>query len=92
MEPFVNVVSLEGSRGSADSLRQLAPQISHSCIVITGNPNLSLNLYDVADMYRRNDCLCLMVLEQIKNRQVDKNKVGFPYRLHMPGKPDLCDF
>lgn len=74
-ESFVNVIQLNGFRGSADALRQLKPQINSDCIVVTGNVSLCMDLYSIANVYRCKECAYLVVLGKDEKHVADKNKV-----------------
>ena len=74
-ESFVNVIQLNGFRGSADALRQLKPQINSDCIVVTGNVPLCMDLYSIANVYRCKECAYLVVLGKDEKHVADKNKV-----------------
>lgn len=74
-EKFVTVVQIDGYKGSADALRKVASMISLDVVVVTGIPNFKMNLLNALDVYRRKECICLIVLEKMKNHKADKNKV-----------------
>ena len=74
-ESFVNVIQLNGFRGSADALRQLRPQIHNDCIVVTGNIMRNVDLYSIANMYRCEECAFFVVLSKDEKHVADKNKV-----------------
>lgn len=71
----MNVIQLNGFRGSADALRQLKPQINSDCIVVTGNVPLCMDLYSIANVYRCKECAYLVVLGKDEKHVADKNKV-----------------
>lgn len=75
LESFVDIVCFENSKGTYDTLRQMVPSIKSDCIVVTSNFNLHLNLYDIANVYRRKECACLFVLEQLKDHTIVKDGV-----------------
>lgn len=74
-ESFVDVIQLNGFRGSADALRQLRPQIHNDCIVVTGNIMRNVDLYSIANMYRCEECAFFVVLSMDEKHVADKNKV-----------------
>ncbi|CBK19799.2 uncharacterized protein [Blastocystis hominis] len=73
LESFVDIVCFENSKGTYDTLRQMVPSIKSDCIVVTSNFNLHLNLHDIANVYRRKECACLFVLEQLKDHTTAKD-------------------
>ena len=76
LESFVDIVCFENSKGTYDTLRQMVPNLKSDCIVVTSNFNLHLDLYDIANVYRRKECACLFVLEQLKDHTIVKDGVG----------------
>ena len=74
-EKFVKVVQIDGYKGSADALRKVASMISLNVVVVTGIPNLKMNLLNALDVYSRKECICLIVLEKLNDHKADKNKV-----------------
>ena len=61
--------------GTADRLMKLEIPNGDFFIVIIGNPDLSVNLCSVSDLYRRKECCCAMVLKKNKEHKIDNNKV-----------------
>ncbi|KNB41711.1 translation initiation factor EIF2b gamma subunit [Blastocystis sp. subtype 4] len=78
-EKFVKVVQIDGYKGSADALRKVASMISLNVVVVTGIPNLKMNLLNALDVYRRKECICLIVLEKLNDHKADKNKANPVY-------------
>lgn len=64
------------SNGTADRLMKLEIPSGDFFIVIVGNPDLSVNLCAVSDLYRRKECCCAMVLKKNNEHKIDNNKVG----------------
>lgn len=86
-ESFVDVIQLNGFRGSADALRLLKPQINSDCIVVTGNVPLCMDLYSIANVYRCKECACLVILGKDEKHVADKNKVCVVTMSHTKANP-----
>ena len=68
---FVKTIQVYGSKGTGDEL-----QFHSDLIVVTGIPNLKMNLLNALDDYRIRSCTLLIVLEKLQNHKEDKNKVS----------------
>ena len=86
-ESFAEIVCIESSKGPYNTLRLMAQDLLSDCIIVTGNINLNLNLYDIADVYRRKECACLLVLEQLKNHKTEKDKVCLRFFPNLKATP-----
>ena len=74
-ESFVKTIQVYGSKGTGDELQKVSSQIHSDLIVVTGIPNLKMNLLNALDDYRIRSCTLLIVLEKLQNHKEDKNKV-----------------
>ena len=75
-ESFVKMIQVYGSNGTGDELQKISSQFHSDLIVVTGIPNLKMNLLSALDDYRIRSCTLLIVLERQQNHKEDKNKVG----------------
>lgn len=73
----IRIKQVGDSNGTADRLKKLEIPSGDSFILIVGNPDLSVNLCSVSDLYRRKQCSCSMVLKNGGDHKIDNNKVGF---------------
>ena len=73
---FVKTIQVYGSKGTGDELQKISSQFHSDLIVVTGIPNLKMNLLIALDDYRIRSCTLLIVLEKLQNHKEDKNKVS----------------
>ena len=73
---FVKTIQVSGSKGTGDELQKISSQFHSDLIVVTGIPNLKMNLLNALDDYRIRSCTLLIVLEKLQNHNEDKNKVS----------------
>ncbi|KAK8793202.1 hypothetical protein WA588_005141 [Blastocystis sp. NMH] len=76
---FVKTIQVYGSKGTGDELQKISSQFHSDLIVVTGIPNLKMNLLNALDDYRIRSCTLLIVLEKLQNHKEDKNKVNSIY-------------
>lgn len=81
-ESFVKMIQVYGSKGTGDELQKISSQFHSDLIVVTGIPNLKMNLLSAMDDYRIRSCTLLIVLEKLQNHKEDKNKVDLLLVLH----------
>lgn len=74
-EGDISIKQVGDSNGTADRLKKLDIPPGDSFIVLIGNPDFSVNLCSVSDLYRRNPCCCSMVLKSAGDHKIDSNKV-----------------
>lgn len=74
-EGDISIKQVGDSNGTADRLKKLELPTGDSFLVIVGNPDLSVNLCSVSDLYKRKQCHCAMVLKKGERSKEDNNKV-----------------
>ena len=74
-EGDISIKQVGDSNGTADRLKKLELPSGDSFLVIVGNPDLSVNLCSVSDLYKRKKCHCAMVFKKGERSKEDNNKV-----------------